>query len=107
MDKQQAESGSATLLLASAISDTRSALGWSLQKLADRSGLSKAHVWELEQGRAKNPTISSLLAIGRATGRSVSELLGEDVCAPSLHPIALRVALDVDAEIRALKGEAS
>lgn len=107
MGRRQAESSSDTILLASAISDTRSALGWSLQKLADRSGLSKAHVWEMEQGRSKNPTVSSLLAIGRATGRSVSELLGEDVCAPRLHPIAQRVALDVDAEIRALKGEAS
>lgn len=85
--------------LREAIKSARERLGFSLQDLADRAGLSKAHVWMLEQGKAKNPTVSSLVAIGRATGTSVSALLGEDPSKPNLHPVALRLALDVDREL--------
>jgi len=83
-----------------AIKMSRSSLKLSLQNVADRAGMSKAHVWELEQGRAVNPTVSSLFAISRAIGVSVSELLGEDVTTPRLHPVARRLALDADAALR-------
>ena len=86
--------------IGAAIRSARSATGLSLQEVADRAGLSKAHVWELEQGRAKNPTVGCLYAISRATGVSVLELLGEEAATPPIHPIAMRLALDVDAELR-------
>ena len=50
----------------------------SLQELADEIGASKAHVWELETGRAKNPTIELLLSLAKALNGSVSDLIGEN-----------------------------
>ncbi len=50
----------------------------SLQELADEVGASKAHVWELETGRAKNPTIELLVSLARALNGSVSDLIGEN-----------------------------
>ena len=37
-----------------------------LQEVADLAGISKAHVWELERGRTCNPSIGTLVALGRA-----------------------------------------
>jgi transcriptional regulator with XRE-family HTH domain len=34
----------------------RQKTGESLQGVADKVGVSKAHVWELEKGRSKNPS---------------------------------------------------
>ena len=49
----------ATLLaLADRLQDARKAAGLSYGELAERSGVSKAHVWQLARGRVSNPTIS-------------------------------------------------
>lgn len=54
--------------LATEISAARTAKGLSLQDVADLSGYTKAHIWELEKGRALNPTIGLLAALSEALG---------------------------------------
>ena len=41
--------------------------GQSLQKLADAVGASKAHIYELETGRSKNPSLALLTALNLAS----------------------------------------
>lgn len=72
----------------------------SLQDVADRAGLSKSHIWELEQGRAKNPTIESAVNIAAALGVSLDYLTGLGNSEPCLHPEALRIACEIDAILR-------
>lgn len=40
----------------------------SLQEVADRSGFTKSHVWEVEQGRARNPTVGMIAGLSKALG---------------------------------------
>ena len=40
----------------------------SLQEVADASGFTKSHVWEVEKGRARNPTIGMVAGLSRALG---------------------------------------
>lgn len=72
----------------------------SLQEVADRAGISKSHVWELEQGRARNPTIDTAVRIASALGVSLDYLIGLSTAEPPMHPEALRIACEVDAIIR-------
>lgn len=46
----------------------RKVLDLSLQEVADRAGITKSHMWELEQGRAVNPTIWTVYGLSRALG---------------------------------------
>jgi len=55
----------------------RMAKNLSLQQLADQIGASKAHVWDLEQGKTKNPSLSLLTELSRALSVSIKELVGE------------------------------
>jgi transcriptional regulator with XRE-family HTH domain len=57
--------------------------GESLQQVADSAGVSKAHVWELEKGRSKNPSFELVRALARHFGVSVDVLVGEET-APSM-----------------------
>lgn len=50
----------------------------SLQQLADEIGASKAHVWDLEQGKTRNPSLGLLTALSRALDVPIKELVGED-----------------------------
>lgn len=74
--------------------------GLSLQDVASRAGLAKSHVWEIEQGRARNPTIATTVSIARAFGVSLDYLAGLTSARPDLHPEALRIACEVDALLR-------
>lgn len=49
----------------------------SLQELADKIGASKAHVWDLEQGKTRNPSLGLLTELSRALDVSIKELVGE------------------------------
>jgi transcriptional regulator with XRE-family HTH domain len=62
----------------------RSELGLTLQQIADRAGTSKSHVWELEQGRSANPTITMTVAIADALSMSINRLIGRDISQPML-----------------------
>jgi transcriptional regulator with XRE-family HTH domain len=53
------------------------AKGLSLQGLAEKVGASKAHIWELEQGNTKNPSLALLTELSRALGVSIKVLVGE------------------------------
>lgn len=48
----------------------RSNANLTLQQLADRAGLAKTHIWEIEQGKTFNPTVSSCAALAKALGIS-------------------------------------
>jgi transcriptional regulator with XRE-family HTH domain len=50
----------------------------SLQELADAVGVSKAHVWELETGKSKNPSVELLSKLAKHFEVPVAQLMGED-----------------------------
>src|SRR6185312_5845674 len=49
----------------------------SLQDVADAVGASKAHIWEIERGGSKNPTMDLLNRLAAYFEVSVSYLVGE------------------------------
>ncbi len=49
----------------------------SLQDVADKVGVSKAHVWELEKGRSKNPSFELVRKLAAHFGVSVDVLTGD------------------------------
>jgi transcriptional regulator with XRE-family HTH domain len=51
----------------------------SLQDVADAVEVSKAHVWELEKGRAANPSMALVTRLADHFGVSVAYLVGEDI----------------------------
>lgn len=62
------------LSMAKMIADERARLDLSLQEVADRAGITKSHMWEMEQGKAVNPTISTVHGIAKALGIPFVEL---------------------------------
>lgn len=60
----------------------RKELGLSLDKVAERAGSSKAHIWALERQQSKNPTLWLILALCDALQCSLNSLLGQDVSQP-------------------------
>ena len=49
----------------------------SLQELANAVGASKAHIWDIERGASKNPSLELLRKISDHFKISISELVGE------------------------------
>lgn len=72
----------------------------SLQAVADASGLTKSHVWELEQGRSVNPTVNAVWGLAAALCVSPTQLLGISDKVPPIEPVALKIAGIVDREIK-------
>lgn len=64
------------------ISELRRKSGQSLQQVADAVGVSKAHIWELEKGRADNPSVGLVTRLADHFGVSVSLLVNEDIDSP-------------------------
>ncbi len=58
----------------------------SLQEVADAVGASKAHIWDLEKGNSKNPSMELLTNIAGYFKISVAELVGEDPNALNEEP---------------------
>lgn len=54
--------------------------GWTLERLAGETELSKAYLGRLEAGE-RQPSLAALLALGRAFGSSVAELLSQSEAA--------------------------
>lgn len=48
------------------IRQRRAALGMSLEEVGRKAGCTKSHVWELEQDRARNPTIAMVYGLSAA-----------------------------------------
>lgn len=78
----------ATPTLAALIAGARQAQGLSMQRLADRCGLSKAHVWNLERRDAMNPTVEVLAALADALGLPPIQLLDAALVSQGLRPKA-------------------
>ncbi|KAB2792560.1 helix-turn-helix transcriptional regulator [Brucella anthropi] len=79
----------------------------SLQQVADRAGTSKSHIWDMENGHSKNPTIDMAVSIANALGVSLDYLTDLSTQTPNLHPEALRIACEVDALLRAKEASKS
>lgn len=63
--------------LATKLQKLRMAKRESLQDVADAIGASKAHVWELEKGTAKKPSIELVRSLAEHFGVSIASLVGE------------------------------
>ena len=64
------------------VKDLREDKRESLQQTADAVGTSKAHVWQIERGRAVNPAIGVLTRLADHFGVSVAYLIGETLDGP-------------------------
>ena len=58
----------------------------SLQEVADQVGASKAHIWELETGRARNPSIELVTKLATCFGVGVADLVSENPDAEGEKP---------------------
>jgi len=93
------------MALGARITKLRLQRGESLQQVADAVGVSKAHIWELEKGRAANPSMGLVTRLADYFGVSIGALVGEDVCAADADPQISRMfrqAKDLDPEDLAL-----
>ena len=68
--------------LAARLNQLRLRKAESLQDVATAVGVSKAHIWELEKGRADNPSMGLVTRLAEHFGVSVASLIGEDPGAP-------------------------
>jgi transcriptional regulator with XRE-family HTH domain len=82
--------------------EARKARGMSLEELGQAAGLTKSHVWELEHGRSRNPTIRAIWGLSRALAVSPAWLLGLAVDQSPIDPLALEIAALIDRRTRAL-----
>ena len=63
--------------LASTVKSRRAELGISLQQLANRSGYSKAHIHQVEQGATENPSMGLVIALAAGLQMSAVALFRE------------------------------
>lgn len=77
--------------LGARITKLRLARGESLQQVADAVGVSKAHIWDLEKGRADNPSMALVTRLADHFGVSLVSLVGEDIQAPDADPQLARM----------------
>jgi len=94
-------------LFAARLRETRELRRMTLQDVADASGFAKSHVWELESGKPRNPTVRAVWSLARALCVSPAWLLGLDHEATHLDPLVHRVAALINTELtrRALISE--
>ena len=76
--------------------ERRKAMKLTLDAVAERSGLVKSYVWEIENSKNKNPTIRTAWKLAHALGWTLSECIGVWEHTDLLHPEAMRVAIIVD-----------
>ena len=60
--------------LANFLKELRACRGMSYAKLSAATGITRAHLYNLETGRATNPTVATLVHLGAALGVSAAEL---------------------------------
>jgi len=77
--------------LGARLASLRQAKGQSLQDVADAVAVSKAHIWELEKGRTKNPSMQLVERLADHFGVSVASLVGEDPRADDAKPEIARM----------------
>lgn len=87
------------------IGELRLKKGKSLQEVADAVGVSKAHIWEIEKGRADNPSMALVTRLADYFGVSIGFLVDEDMEAPDADSTLARMfrqAGELDPEDRAI-----
>lgn len=80
-----------TAHMAKYLKTRRKELRYSLDKVAERTNISKTHLWEIESGRSKNPTLWIILSLCEAYMCSLNDLLGVNVAQPSVTAKELRL----------------
>lgn len=93
-------------IFAARLKDTRQLRRMSLQDVADASGFTKSHVWELENGSARNPTVRAVWSLARALCVSPAWLLGLDHDAVHLDPLVHQVAALINTELERRSSDA-
>lgn len=68
------------------LAQLRMSKGMSLQQVADKVGISKAHVWNLEKGQADNPSMELVLKFAELFRVPVADLVGENPDADDQEP---------------------
>ena len=71
---------------ATRLHELRVAKRLSLQEVADKVGISKAHVWNLEKGQADNPSMELVVKLADLFRVRVADLVGENPDAPDEDP---------------------
>ena len=71
---------------ATRLHDLRIANRLSLQQVADKVGISKAHVWNLEKGQAENPSMELVVKLADLFRVRVADLVGENPDAADEDP---------------------
>lgn len=66
------------MALGSKLTTMRLKKGVSLQEVADAVEVSKAHIWELEKGRSKNPSAELIKRLADYFGQDVEFLVGTE-----------------------------
>lgn len=66
------------MTLASKIKVLRMKSGKSLQEVADAVGASKAHMWDIERGASKNPSLDLLGKLAGFYRIPIADLVGEN-----------------------------
>lgn len=67
------------MALGNKIAELRVAKKQSLQEVAEAVGVSKAHIWQMERGRADNPAMGLVTRLADHFGVSVAYLVGEQI----------------------------
>jgi len=74
------------MALGAKLKELRTRKGESLQRVADAVGASKAHIWELETGKSKNPSVELLTELAKHFDVPLASLVGEDPNATGEDP---------------------
>ena len=67
-----------TMTFGERLNELRIKRGMSLQDVATRVGMSKAHVWNLEKGISDNPTVEVLTKLADLFRVRIADLVGEN-----------------------------
>ncbi|HEV2501773.1 MAG TPA: helix-turn-helix transcriptional regulator [Mesorhizobium sp.] len=68
--------------LAVKLKQLRMRSGKSLQEVADAVGASKAHIWDLERGASKNPSLNLIKSLADFYKIGIADLVGENPGSP-------------------------
>lgn len=79
----------------------RKARNMSLEDVALSSGFTKSHIWELERGSSRNPTVRAVWGLAKALAVSPAYLLGLDTGKTTIDPLALEVAALIERRLAA------
>jgi transcriptional regulator with XRE-family HTH domain len=80
---------------ATRLHDLRVANRLSLQQVADKVGISKAHVWNLEKGLTDNPSMELVVKLADLFRVRVADLVGENPDAADEDPEVVAMFRDL------------